>query len=646
MVAAPPTRPALLAAAFALAARGVPVMPMHRLEAGRCSCRQATECGSAGKHPVHPWKADPGSRPTTAADKIAKWWSAQAWNIGAEVPAGWLVVDTDARNGGPELLEELAAGRPLEAWADYNGTDVGRHYWLRLPAGYAGPTPGKLKGGGDLEVDLLWAGRAVMMPPSTHRAGGLRTWLEQSLGDPPEAPTWLLEAIAAYAGSERRAVGDGLTTPLPPEAAALLEELGPRMYDPQAIVAACGGEWQRGGLEAAIRCPAHDDSHPSAKLTIAPNGRVLWHCYAGCSQGAMTAAIRALPGALLPRPERKPLEVQVRKPGRVYRHRTDLRDVFAEALERVEYSTLPANPPGSDWHAEHGAEYGPADRPALWAAAVRECMRYARGARADCDEGGGRVYFAGYIPCRFKLCPVCSTGRLMTKAHEHDSGWKLAGVETFDVYRLEGRRHAGRGGFRELNAAFTKWRSRRDGAGLTGASVLRVVVLSEDGVTCIPSLLLAVPAGTVLAGWGEGRTELLAEGAGFDEVHEAQIAAWGATLDQVAGTATLEHLLEVYSPGTRVLEPIGTPRKAAARAERAAAEEEGVTVTEHRKAQKAPQGAPCPFTTERPHHHHLLLERFRYEEGHDVGGIWVFKDRDEPRADLPPPRHPRQFAFA
>ena len=635
-VAAPPTRGALLQAALNLASRGVGVMPLHRVEDGRCSCRHAADCPSAGKHPVHNWKSDP-YRPTTDPDQIAQWWHAQAWNIGAEVPAGWLVVDPDARNGGPELLEKLAAGRPLDAWEDFNGTDAGRHYWLRLPAGYAGPTPGKLKGAGGLEIDLLWGGRAVVMPPSTHRAGGLRTWLMQSPGEPPEAPTWLLEELAAYAGSDPRGAGGGIPVPLPPEAAALLQELGARVYDPQAIVSACGGEWQRGGLEAAIRCPAHDDAHPSANLTIAPTGKVLWHCYAGCSQAALTAAIRAIPGALLPRPERKPAPVQVRKPGRVYRHRTDLRDVFAEALERVDYSLLPANPPGSDWHPQYGAEHGPSDRPALWAAAVRECSLYARGARADCAEGGGRVYFAGYIPCRFKLCPVCSTGRLMTKAHEHDRGWRLAGVDTFDVWRLEGNVLADRVALPELNAAWRRWRKDGAGAALTGASVLRVVNLSDDGLTCSPALLLAVPAGTVLTGWSAGPAELLAAGVGFDEVHEAQITAWGDTLAQVTDTGSLEQLLEVYARGTRVLEPIGAPRKAAAKAEKAAAEEEGVTLTEHRKAGKAPQGAPCPFTTERPHRHRLLLERFRYAQGRDVGGIWVLSLPAPLIEPIPPP---------
>ena len=641
-----PTRGQILQAAFALAARGVPVMPMHRVEAGRCSCRHAADCPNPGKHPVHNWKSDP-YRPTTDPDKIEHWWSRQAWNLGAEVPEGWLVVDTDARNGGPPLLEELAAGAPLEAWEDFNGTDEGRHYWLRLPDGYSGPTPGKLAGGDGLTLDLLWAGRAVMMPPSTHRAGGLRTWLEQSPGAPPEAPAWLLSAIAEYAGSPRGAVAGGLTAPLPPEAAALLAERGAREYDPQAIVTACDGKWLRGGLEADIRCPAHDDAHPSAKLTIAPTGKVLWHCYAGCSQAALTAAIRAIPGALLPRPERKPLAVQVRKPGRVYRHRPDLREVFAEALEGTDCSLLPANPPGSDWSPEYGPQYGPADRPALWAAAVRECSLYARGARADCAEGGERVYFAGYIGCGFKLCPVCSTARLMTKAHKHDQGWLLAGVDTFDVHRLEGGRGAGRAALRGLSDALRKWRKDGAGAALIGASVMRLVRLNADGLTCSPALLLAVPAGTVIAGWSAGPTQLVAAGVGFDEVHEAQISAWGDTIAQATDTSSLERLLEVYTRGSRVLEAIGAPRKATAQAEKAEAEAEGLTITEHRKAQKAPQGAPCPFTTGRPHRHHLLRARFRYADGRDEGGVWVLEEIDEQPIYLaPPPTMRPVFAFA
>jgi putative DNA primase/helicase len=64
------------------------------------------------------------------------------------------------------------------------------------------------------------------------------------------------------------------------------------------IVEALGG-YRRPGM---CRCPAHDDSNPSLHVSEA-NGKVLFHCFAGCSQDAVLGALRSrrlwpVPGAL------------------------------------------------------------------------------------------------------------------------------------------------------------------------------------------------------------------------------------------------------------------------------------------------------------------------------------------------------------
>ena len=38
-------------------------------------------------------------------------------------------------------------------------------------------------------------------------------------------------------------------------------------------------------------CPAHDDTHPSLSIREADDGKVLLHCWAGCSSTDITAAI-------------------------------------------------------------------------------------------------------------------------------------------------------------------------------------------------------------------------------------------------------------------------------------------------------------------------------------------------------------------
>ena len=47
----------------------------------------------------------------------------------------------------------------------------------------------------------------------------------------------------------------------------------------------------RKGARANVHCPAHDDATPS--LSVSENdGRTLFHCYAGCSQDAVIAALQ------------------------------------------------------------------------------------------------------------------------------------------------------------------------------------------------------------------------------------------------------------------------------------------------------------------------------------------------------------------
>ena len=41
-------------------------------------------------------------------------------------------------------------------------------------------------------------------------------------------------------------------------------------------------------------CPAHDDKTPSLSIKDAPNGKVLVHCHAGCSQDEVIGGLRNL----------------------------------------------------------------------------------------------------------------------------------------------------------------------------------------------------------------------------------------------------------------------------------------------------------------------------------------------------------------
>jgi hypothetical protein len=59
----------------------------------------------------------------------------------------------------------------------------------------------------------------------------------------------------------------------------------------QQIAQALGG--RKYGNQWLACCPAHEDRLPSLSLTDAQDGLVLWHCLAGCSQGAVRDALAA-----------------------------------------------------------------------------------------------------------------------------------------------------------------------------------------------------------------------------------------------------------------------------------------------------------------------------------------------------------------
>jgi hypothetical protein len=58
----------------------------------------------------------------------------------------------------------------------------------------------------------------------------------------------------------------------------------------EEIACALGGA-RKTSAGWACRCPAHDDRTPSLTLSHAEDGRLLWHCYAGCSQEDVREAL-------------------------------------------------------------------------------------------------------------------------------------------------------------------------------------------------------------------------------------------------------------------------------------------------------------------------------------------------------------------
>ncbi|MGB8200044.1 MAG: bifunctional DNA primase/polymerase, partial [Pseudonocardiaceae bacterium] len=147
------------------ATHGLPVLPLHSVRDGRCTC--ATACKSPGKHPLTRHGKDDAS---TELTQITAWWDRWPWaNIGIRPPARVIVLDIDPRNGGDTALERLTRQHGLlpRTLTARTGSG-GQHIWVT----YTGQARGQLCRG----VDVKTVRGYVVAPPSLHASGGRYEW--------------------------------------------------------------------------------------------------------------------------------------------------------------------------------------------------------------------------------------------------------------------------------------------------------------------------------------------------------------------------------------------------------------------------------------------------------------------------------------
>lgn len=170
---------------IAYADAGYPVLPLHGITNGRCSCGRP-DCESRGKHPRIPF-AQASRDENTIRKWFDKWPSA---NLGITLP-GHVVVDVDPRSHGDATLEDLIAKYgPLPETCTARTGGGGSHYLFRAREGIR--YGGKLGAG----VDLKHGPNAVIVvEPSLHASGGRYSWLDEEgpheAGIPALAPDWL-----------------------------------------------------------------------------------------------------------------------------------------------------------------------------------------------------------------------------------------------------------------------------------------------------------------------------------------------------------------------------------------------------------------------------------------------------------------------
>jgi len=192
----------LLEAALEYATRhSLPVLPLHSVQDGRCSCGKA-DCDSPGKHPR---LRNGFNGASTDVAVVAEWW--RRWptaNIGIRTGAvsGLVVLDVDDYRGGGAALKQLARTAPRTPEVLTGGG--GRHFFFRHPGHEVGNSV-DLGTGLDVRADDAY----IVAPPSTHASGNPYRWIRPlDKIDLAPCPEWLVELNGARHARPASPVGD------------------------------------------------------------------------------------------------------------------------------------------------------------------------------------------------------------------------------------------------------------------------------------------------------------------------------------------------------------------------------------------------------------------------------------------------------
>src|SRR5262249_31022128 len=178
-------------AARGYATRGWPVLPLHSVRGGHCTCGKP-DCASPGKHPFGLLVAHGLKDCSTDEAVIRHWWTQQrdaTLGIVTGATSGTFVLDVDPRHGGDERLAELEREHgPLPRTTEAATGGGGRHLFFAYP-GMRIPSRPIAPG-----LDVRGDGGYVVAPPS--ETTGPYAWtVRPDKVEPAAAPEWLLDLV-------------------------------------------------------------------------------------------------------------------------------------------------------------------------------------------------------------------------------------------------------------------------------------------------------------------------------------------------------------------------------------------------------------------------------------------------------------------
>lgn len=187
-----------LDSALLYAKRGWPIIPLHDVATGVCTCLRSEACATPGKHPL--WTGWQDKASTSGADLYAWWEDRPTANVGfvTNRASGVWVLDIDIHKGGSDSLTALVSehGALPDTLIHATGSG-GMHLLFQWPATGEIPTTSGALGAG-IDTRGRRNGMAIL-PGSVSLNGGYTVLKEHPVA---VAPDWLLNLLLPIAAKQ------------------------------------------------------------------------------------------------------------------------------------------------------------------------------------------------------------------------------------------------------------------------------------------------------------------------------------------------------------------------------------------------------------------------------------------------------------